>query len=943
VLKLLDIHFPEQPSLSDIQTALDEVSNSLSETSIENLIDLPCMIDPHKLAAIRILVSVAPSVKQSVPTLLPLIAQKMIFLSLQNGNAAESAFAYTLYGSVLCITSGNIDTGYQFAQLGLNLLQRFTTKEFHSRTYVVANFLVVHWKDHLRKTLHPLLEAYQSGLETGDLEHAAWSVTFYCSHAYFVGHSLPELESEIASYSEVIRQSKQQSVLNTFSVFEQVVLTWLGKRPVLHSLNDNNDYLEDLLQLVLKTNNRYALAAIHINQLILFYGFGDYKQASIHASVAREYLIAVAGSILFNIFHVYEALTDLAIYSNVDPKQQSQLLEKVKVNQATLKQWTDFAPENNLHRFNLVEAELHRVLGLKAEALQSYERAIAIAKANGYIQDEALSNELAAKFYLDWGKEKIAAGYMQEAYYCYTRWGAKAKIIDLEQQYPQLLAGILQAPTLPITYEGTVAPTLMRSFSNVSSSQNLWLDFPAVMKAAQAISQEMELEKLLATLIQMVITSAGAQIGRLLLCQDGQWLVVAQADSKQTQRLEILLEQCREIPQRVIYAVARTQQTTVFENLSDSAEFAGDHYIITHQPKSVLCTPISHQGKLISILYLENNLTVGAFTSDHLQIIQLLTAQAAISLENAQLYCQLEEYSHSLEQKVSERTQELTQKATQLESALQELKHTQAQLVQAEKMSSLGQLVAGIAHEINNPINFIYANIEPANEYVKSLIELNDLYQKYYPQPVPEIQEKIIDMEVDFLVDDLQNLLESMKIGAKRIQKIVLSLRNFSRLDEAEIKAVDLHEGMDSTLLILQHRLKNSSKNTEIGIIKSYSKIPLVNCYPSALNQVFMNILSNAIDALHQVEINHEPTITIRTEVQEEKYVVIRIIDNGIGMTESVQNKIFEPFFTTKPVGSGTGLGLSISYSIIAEQHGGQLSCISTPGKGTEFVIQIPL
>lgn len=307
------------------------------------------------------------------------------------------------------------------------------------------------------------------------------------------------------------------------------------------------------------------------------------------------------------------------------------------------------------------------------------------------------------------------------------------------------------------------------------------------------------------------------------------------------------------------------------------------------------------------------------------------------------MYCQLEEYSHSLEQKVSERTQELTQKATQLESTLQELQRTQSQLIQAEKMSSLGQLVAGIAHEINNPINFIYGNLQPASEYVTSLIELNHLYQKNLPQPIPEIEEKIADVELYFLVNDLQKLFKSMRVGADRIRQIVLSLRNFSRLDESEIKPVDIHEGIDSTMLILQHRLKSSSKNTEISIIKKYSQIPLVNCYPSALNQVFMNILNNAIDALKELDINQKPTITIRTEIPEQKYVSIRIIDNGMGMSESVQNKIFEPFFTTKPVGSGTGLGLSISYSIVVEQHGGQLNCISAPGKGTEFVIQIPV
>ncbi|MEA5573045.1 ATP-binding protein, partial [Calothrix sp. UHCC 0171] len=752
-----------------------------------------------------------------------------------------------------------------------------------------------------------------------------------------LGKNLTTLVAEAEPYLAVLSQHNLTVALNYSYAALQTIQRLQGNQ----SQAELAIQVEQLHRALTIANDLSGLHFYWVCRLTVSYLFGETLQASQDAAQARQTLAGGAGFFSEFVFYFYDSLTALAEYPEAADKMA--LLARISANQKKLQHRAKYAPMNFQHKYDLVEAERYRVLGKKYEAGDYYDRAIAGAKANEYIQEEGLANELAAKFYLNWGKEKIAYCYMQSAYYCYAKWGANAKITHLEQNYPQLLGAILQPGILGITNEGTITATQMGSLTNVNTSQNLWLDVPAVIKAAQAISQEIELDKLLTTLIQIAIANAGAQKGYLILRQDEQWLLVVRSDSERTQRLQILLAQCQELPQSLIYSVLRSQKVAVFDNLSTVVQFAGDNYISTHQPKSVLCTPITQQGKLIGILYLENNLTVGAFTSDRLQVIQLLTAQASISLENAQLYCQLEEYSHSLEEKVSERTQELTQKATQLESTLQELQRTQSQLIQAEKMSGLGQLVAGIAHEINNPINFIYGNMQPASEYVTSLIELNHLYQKNYPQPIPEIEDKIADMELDFLVNDLQKLFKSMKLGADRIRQIVLSLRNFSRLDEAEIKPVDIHEGIDSTLLILQHRLKSSSKSTEISLIKEYSQIPLVDCYPSALNQVFINILSNAIDALKELDINHKPTITIRTEIQEQKYVAIRIIDNGMGIEESVQNKIFEPFFTTKPVGSGTGLGLSISYSIVVEQHGGKLSCISAPGKGTEFVIQIPL
>ncbi len=349
--------------------------------------------------------------------------------------------------------------------------------------------------------------------------------------------------------------------------------------------------------------------------------------------------------------------------------------------------------------------------------------------------------------------------------------------------------------------------------------------------------------------------------------------------------------------------------------------------------------------------------------------IQLETANFALEPEiteseqtKIRFYGNLEQRVAQLKQKLAEVNQRLQTEIQECQGAKSKLQQIQFQLVQSEKMSSLGMMVVGIAHEINNPVNFVYGNIAPAKEYIQDLLGLVELYQQHYPKPVPDIQEYADAIDLDFLVKDLSKLLESMKVGSERIRDIIMSLRTFSRMDKNQMTGVNIHEGIESTLLILQHRLKGKPERAEIEVVKNYGILPPVECYPGQLNQVFMNILVNAIDAMEWKGISLEqlgsdkqtpnsfPRIEICTEVVKTKEatpnsqsVVIRIRDNGPGVRERVRRLLFDPFFTTKPVGQGTGLGLSISYNIITSTHGGQLDCVSIPGAGTEFIIQIPV
>jgi histidine kinase len=802
---------------------------------------------------------------------------------------------------------------------------KFPNIELECRVYAPFNVIVRHWKEHIRETIIPLMEGAKIGLIAGNLEYAGICSKDRCTHLFIIGEELEHVDAQFVNSLNLLREIKQEYSLYYAKIWRQLVLNLMGRvEDKSRLIGESFDEVEMLPYLV-ETNNRTSVFSAYLAKGILCYWFKDYAQSLENFDLAVRYVEAAMGFATVGTLNFYQSLAMLALYptaetSDSSKQNRTEILQQVQANQKTMKQWVYHAPMNYQHKSHLVEAEKARVLNNKMEAIDYYDLAIKGAAENGYIQEEALAYELAGEFYQSLGKEIIAQAYMTKAYYAYIRWGAIAKVKDLESRYPYLVNRTKETTSKDIAVT-TTSTTIANAFS---------LDLSTVVKASQALSSEIVLERLLEKLMHLVGENAGAQKVFFIAKTEQQYVIEASLMSQEnvTVLQSIPIGECDELPRTLINYVGRTQTPLVLDDATGAEQFNRDPYIVANQPLSVLVSPVLHQGKLTGIFYLENNLTPGAFTSDRLKVLGVLSAQAAISLENARFYT-------DLETRVAQRTQEL-------QTALEELRRTQLQLIQSEKMSSLGQLVGGIAHEINNPINFIYGNLSHADDYAQSLLELLHLYQEQCPNPSTQLVDKIKNIDLEYIKEDLPKILNSMHVGARRIRDIVQSLRNFARLDEAARKAVNLHEGLDSTLMVLQQKLG------KIQVVKEYGNLPLINCYAGELNQVFMNLLANAIDALSQgvgskVDSTQTPTILLKTEVQAGTQVVIRIADNGVGMKKEVLDKIFDPFFTTKPVGKGTGLGLSISYQIVVEQHRGELLCKSAPGEGTEFAIALPL
>lgn len=941
VLQLLGVNFPVQPTPTDIQQRLAETGLLFSDRKIADFINLPEMVVLEKQAALRILSGLVSPAYITAPVLLPLIVLEMVHLSVQHGNAPLSAFAYGLYGLILSGVVQDIETGYEFGKLALALVERFNANSLKTKIFYTVAAHILYGKHHIKETLPLLREGYSRGLETGELE-TGYSAKEISQFSYLAGQELTELEQEVRIYSKALSQLRQEAALNYNQIIHQAILNLLGRAENPDLLIGEAYNEAKMLPFHTKVNDRNGLHYFHFHKLIICYFFGDSHQALANTLQAEQHLDAVTGMLNVPTFYFYDSLVRLAVYAD----EPTEHLMKVKSNQEKLQKWAHHAPMNFLHKFHLVEAELCRVLGQHVEAIEAYDRSINLAQENGYVNEQALANELAAKFYLSWGKQKIAQTYLIDAYYCYARWGAKAKVEQLEKEHLPLLAPILRSENT-----NRAANTRHLGVESISSSSreiSQVLDLSSVLKASQAISGEIVLDKLLSTLMKIVIENAGAQKGALILSNKDSLAIEAIAVSSSTEVTllsSISLEFGLEIPITAINYVRHTKEALVLDDATAQTTFAADPYIQLHQPKSMLCAPLLEQGKLIGIFYLENNLTTGAFTHDRLEVLKLLCSQAVISLENALLYdnletanqqlaaanSQLEDYSHTLEEKVAQRTAAL--------------KAIQQQVIAKEKLASLGALAAGIAHELRNPLNFV-------NNYAEGSVELTE-------ELLIEIDNQSEHLDAD-TADYIKQMLTDIKDNAaaihnhgQRAESIIQSMMQHARTDSGQHQPADLNALLDQALEWACHSKQVKDNHFNVTIHKNYdASIGQLEVVEADLNRALINIIDNACYAIAlkqqdaQQQTNNEgatftPTLWLTTRTLEEA-VEIRIRDNGIGIAPAIAEKIFNPFFTTKPAGEGTGLGLSLTHDIIVGQHNGTLKVESELKVYTEFIMTLP-
>jgi predicted ATPase/signal transduction histidine kinase/tRNA A-37 threonylcarbamoyl transferase component Bud32 len=1128
VLNRLGVDLPDSPTPNDAQQAMQEIVAALGTRPVEELFHLPKMVDAQQMAIVKIAGTlIAPCYGAHSPYLF-LITALPVQRSIQFGNSPNSAFGYAVYGVLLSMLFRNIGLAEQFGRLAHRLIRESDTKSYRTAVLCAIGILR-HRICHVRETLPLFQEGYQVGVETGTLDYAGQNVSMFVWYTFWSGHNLMELAPQFEAYQQELLSFNQIAQSDYCLMCSESVLMLLD-RPEYRAIADRQ---EELVAQKLANNDLLWVFKLNLQRFTVNFLIGNILQAEQQAAQARCYLKVGAGNLGEIIFYFYDSLTALATVA-VDRTSLEAQQQRVENNQIQLEFFASHAPMNYLHKWQLVEAEKCRVSGNNYEAVDWYDRAISGAQENQYLQEEALANELAAKFYLDWGKEKFAACYMQEAYYCYAKWGAKAKTDALETRYPQLLQPILQQANQPLSVLETLTTTAPSTHSSDSiarksianNSLNHTLDFAALLKVSQTLSSTIELDELVQTLTQAMLKNSGASKCALMLCQEGEWQVRAIANLEQTTLQAVPLENNVNLPLKLIQYVKNALTSIAIDDLDTDLPVIGN-YLSQHQPKSVLCLPILNQGNLVAILYLENQTTSGVFTGDRILILNFLCTQAAISLENARLYQNLQQsennerekaeqlaqtlellqiensklafrsdvdaaftrdeslstmlqsctekivqhlnvafariwtlnqdenvlelqasagqYTHldgshsripvgkfkigliaqerrphltndvlndarvsnkawakqqgmtafagyplivadrlvgvvgmfarqsltdeilqmlmlvadeiasgirrkQVEQALQQSEIQIRQKAQQLENALQQLEQSQVQLVQSEKMSALGNLVAGVAHEINNPIGCIVGNVGAAQDYINDLLGVIDLYGEKFPQPGADIEDELEAIDLEYVREDLPKLIKAMKDGGDRITSISNSLRTFSRADSDTKQKFNLHDGIDSTVLILRHRLKANDNRPAIQVITEYGKIPEVSCFPGQLNQVFMNILANAIDVLDEsnvgrsfAQIKDNPNrIIIQTSVIE-RQVKITIADNGMGMSESVKQKIFDHLFTTKRVGKGTGLGLAIARQIIVEKHGGAIEVNSTLGRGTEFAIELPI
>ncbi len=989
VLAMLDMTFPERPTKIRVIADLFRIKLLLSMSGPDILSKLPGMTDPNKLAAIRIMVTVLPAAYTVQPNLFPIIIFRMIRLTLKYGMAQQSAIAFSAYGLILCSGIDDVNSGYLYSEMALAHVKRFDIKEAFTRVNFIFNSFVRIRREPLRSGLQPLRDGYNSGMEVGDLEYAALSGAFFCTQGYAAGKELQELERELAIFNKAIGKLNQQTTLYLAQLYHQAVLNLIGDSEDCLKLTGQAFDEELVLPSMFRLNERAIILATHIHKLILAYLFGCYEEALRNAEVVERYLDGAQGTVLVPLAAFYGSLARLALLDQSRSDMKKKFLSIISRNQGILKKWSNDAPMNYSNKYHLVEAELSRAHGNVYKALGHYEMAVNLAKSNELLNEEALALERTALYYESLGKTINARAFLVEARYCYLRWGAMEKVRHLEKNHSNLLDMNYMTKQVSGRSEGD-------SDRNDGKS----LDVAAVVKASQALSGEIVLKELLTRLMSLVIEIAGAEKGFLVIPEDDLLLVCAKADTfSSVQFLDnpFSMDEIKGLSISIINYVARVKEPIIIHDARAESIFSQDSYIREYAPRSICCIPIMRSGRLSALLYLENNQTIGAFTQQRVEMLRVMSAQAAISMENAILYKAVDESAT--------RYRSLIENAQEIILIIQhsKIKFFNPKCIELSGYSGEELTEFPIAHFVHSDDvqMFLERDMEAISEGTLPRLTTFRIVRKQGGHIWVQVNSVVISWEgkpatLNFMTDiteiraaadvnmrserlkavgelaagiahNFNNLLQVIMSGADlallhlesgnsaKIRNSLELIRESSKFGSetvkrlqsfAQIRAND--KVIDKKVFDLSQLVKHASEisspwwktNLEKDGIHVDMRLDLeqgceVFGKESELFEVLINLIKNSAEAMPLGGI-----ISIKT-YRDKDQVHLKVSDTGVGIGSENLKRLFEPFFSTKGV-AGTGLGLAVSHGIISG-HGGTISVDSEANVGTTFSITLPL